>query len=40
MRSFADVNIVEIKEEKMIRLIFLEQLYRVMTIIKGSAYHH
>ncbi len=40
MRPFADVDIVEIKEEKMIRSIFLEQLYRVMTIIKGSGYHH
>ena len=25
---------------QMIRLIFVEQLYRAMTIIKGEAYHH
>ncbi|MEA3318276.1 MAG: 23S rRNA (pseudouridine(1915)-N(3))-methyltransferase RlmH, partial [Bacteroidota bacterium] len=24
----------------MVRLIFVEQLYRVMTIIKGEPYHH
>jgi len=25
---------------QMVRLIFIEQLYRAMTIIKGEPYHH
>jgi 23S rRNA (pseudouridine1915-N3)-methyltransferase len=25
---------------QMVRLIFLEQLYRAMTILKGEPYHH
>ncbi|MGM9684716.1 MAG: 23S rRNA (pseudouridine(1915)-N(3))-methyltransferase RlmH, partial [Bacteroidaceae bacterium] len=40
-RSNAKISLSQMTfSHQMVRLIFLEQLYRAMTIIKGEPYHH
>ncbi len=40
-KAFAKISLSKMTfSHQMIRMIFVEQLYRAMTIIKGEAYHH